>query len=132
MKDEALRKLAVTLCGRRAWTQEEARQVLQLQEASGQSMTVFARRLGVRRQRLSWWRARLAGVASNQQEPAGCEQALRLVPVVVRQTPAAPAQQAPLSVCIGDLVRVEIRQADPATAGWVAQLAVQWANGGAW
>lgn len=42
------------------WTEAEARAALAAWEDSGESMVVFARKLGVSSHRLSYWRARLA------------------------------------------------------------------------
>jgi hypothetical protein len=61
------------------WTEAEARGVLEAQEASGLSLGEFARRHGLRTQRLRWWKSRLG---KEREE-------LSFVPVRVAEPPVA-------------------------------------------
>jgi transposase-like protein len=89
----------------RRWTAEEARQVLAAQEASGESLAGFARKRGLKAQRLQWWRSRLAA----WEQPAQT-----LVPAVV-EARALPAVRLRVA-------GVEVEIAEPVEAGWLAEL----------
>ena len=114
MQEREMQKWAEQLrsCGN--WTQEQARDVLERQRASGEGITPFARRMGFVPQRLFWWRGRLGDW---QPEPAGTQS---FVPVVVRAQ--APERGARISVELCNGVRVHIHEVDASTAGWVALL----------
>ncbi len=73
--------MAKRVSGGGLWTAEYAQRLLERWEQSGQSLPVYARSLGVRAQRLYWWRHRLTATA--RATPA---RAL-LVPVSVRSDP---------------------------------------------
>jgi hypothetical protein len=78
--------------GRGYWRESDARVVLDALERSGLRLTEFARRHGVRPERLSRWRERLGGDAT---DGAG----LVFLPVHVREERAAPA--AALELVVG-------------------------------
>jgi transposase-like protein len=110
--------MAKRASGRRAWTADEARAVLDLWDESGQSGATFARSLGVIPQRLFWWRRRIGarGVAT-----AVAPKKSRLVPMTVRG--AAPLTgSAPVVVTTPTGVRIEVNEVDSATAAWVMAL----------
>jgi hypothetical protein len=86
---------------------------------SGESMTAFARRRGLRPQRLFWWKKQLAEPGRESSPHGVSAKAPALLPVVVR----AAEQQALVSVELLGGVRLELRTLDPASARWVAQLA---------
>lgn len=129
MNDRALQIWADSLRGRQRWTEQQAREVLQVQSASGESPTTFCRRMGLAPQRLVWWRQRLANSTGLEQHPGGCQSAQQFVPVVVRPTQQGSDESALLRVRIGDHVVVEVRHADANTAAWVALFAAGYANG---
>lgn len=97
-----------------AWTEEEARAVLEAWKESGQSGAEFARSVGVVPQRLFWWRRRLP----TEGEVARAK-GTTLVPVVVRET-GAPARQAALVVTMPEGMRIEVDEVNAATAAWVS------------
>jgi len=113
MQDRATQKWAEQLRSCRNWTQEQAREVLERQRASGDGVTVFARRMGIVPQRIFWWKSRLQ--AEKHSTPAQT-----FVPVVVREH--AVDDDAGISVELGDGVRLRVHRVDAATAGWVALL----------
>ena len=88
----------------RKWTEDEAREALAAQEASGESVNAFGRRLGIVPQRLLWWRSRLGRMAPS------------FVPVEVTGT--SPA----VVVVAEDGTRVEVSTTDAASAEWVATM----------
>lgn len=92
---------------RARWTEEDGRAALAAWEASGESLPSFARRAGVQAQRLSWWRDRLAAVASSS----------TLVPVTVTGSVMSSAV-----VTIG-AVRVEVGDLEQLSPAWIAALA---------
>jgi hypothetical protein len=87
------------------WTADQARQVLAAQEASGESLASFARKRGLKAQRLQWWRSRLA----EWEKPAQT-----LVPAVV-EARALPAVRLRVA-------GVELEIAEPVEAAWLAEL----------
>jgi transposase-like protein len=95
---------AAGLGASRKWTEEDAREVLAAQEASGESVNAFGRRLGIVPQRLLWWRSRLRRATPS------------FVPVEVTGT--SPA----VVVVAEDGTRVEVSTADAASAEWVATM----------
>jgi len=129
MNDRAMQKWAAQLRGRRPWTEEEAREVLEHQGASGLSIERFARRVGFVPQRLHWWRTRLAQSRGGRVALAEPASRPSFVPVVVRDGERTAAECVPLRVRIGERVVVDVRQADASTAAWVAWLALACAGG---
>jgi len=104
------------------WTEEDARRVLSLREASGESEAGFARRYGLRARRLGWWRRRLeewtadeaAGDSKHGPEAGLGESFVELVMRDETQPTAA-------TVHVGDVV-VELAAVDRAGAEFVAAL----------
>ena len=115
MQDRAMQKWAKQLRNCRHWTRDQARDALQKQRASGEGITVFARRMGFVPQRLFWWQGRLR-LPSAHPEPA----IQSFVPVVVRADPSD--RRGRISVELGGGVRVDVHEVDASTAGWVALL----------
>jgi hypothetical protein len=109
------------LRGPRAWTEFEARRVIEAWQESGESVAAFARDSGLAAQRVYWWRGRLGAV------PAGTvahEEQVTLmptfVPVTLRATSSSTA--AAVTVCTRDGLRVEVAELDGTSAAWVATL----------
>ena len=97
------------------WTEEDARRVLGELEASGESVTGFARRRGLVPQRLWWWRKRLAERVPAV--PGGVT--ATFIPVMVR-----PAErEAAAALELGGGLRVQLRTLDETSAAWVACVA---------
>ena len=100
---------------RQPWTENDARRVMDAWRESGDSIPAFARKTGLVASRLYWWRDRLGAAATTT-----IARAAQLVPVTVRfpeiDLPAARVE------VLGDRVLVEVREADAATAAWVASL----------
>jgi hypothetical protein len=115
MQNRAMQKWAAQLRSCRHWTQEQAREVLQRQRASGEGVTEFAHRMGFVPQRLFWWRGQLG---DSEPAEASCERAF--VPVVVRDQHPACATR--IVVDLGDGIQVQVNEVDASTAGWVALL----------
>jgi transposase-like protein len=112
-----MHKWAEQLRSCRYWTQEQARDVLQRQHASGEGITAFARRMGFVPQRLFWWRGKLG----DGEPESGLAQSF--VPVVVRAAaPEEPERGARICIELRDGVRVVVNEVDATTAGWVALL----------
>jgi transposase-like protein len=103
-----------TLRGRRHWQHDEAARVLDAWAVSGESMAAFARRHGLRAERLSWWKARLGA----PQATAG--DSLTLVPLTVR---AAPSDLAAVVLVVdGASARLDVRQPERVPARWLADV----------
>jgi transposase-like protein len=129
MNERQMQKWAAALRGRRQWTELQARDVLQRQGASGESVTVFARRMGFVPQRLYWWSNKLQdgdGFGARRLEPAATRQ---FAPVVVREAAPIADVGAPIVVRFGDRVLVEVHHPDATTAAWVALVVAGCANG---
>jgi hypothetical protein len=115
MQDQAMQVWAAQLRSCRHWTQEQARDVLERQLASGLDLTAFAQRMGFVPQRLTWWRNRLSECQISLASARSS-----LVPVMVRTQ--QPEQAGRIVVELGDGVRIQINEADATTAEWVALL----------
>ena len=103
------------------WTAEVARSVLAAQAASGESVASFARSHGLQRQRLLWWRKRLAEWQSAAEE----ERSSRLVPALVSEVlPALSAIEgnAQVSLRVGAEVQIDFVDAGAVSPSWVAAL----------
>ncbi len=85
--------------GRCHWTERQARAIVAEQRASGEPLARFARRKGLKRQRLAYWVKRLAGTALLATPPAF---------VQIATTAAAPAPIArspePIMISVGQAV----------------------------
>ena len=93
------------------WTAEQAREVLDAWEASGQSGAAYGRSIGVVAQRLFWWRRRLG----RHGERGGGE--TTLVPVTVRGSLAVAGSAAVVVTTAGGS-RIEVHEVDATTASW--------------
>jgi|CXWL01.1.fsa_nt_gi hypothetical protein len=71
------------------WTTEDAKKALSEWRGSGLSVSAFSKKVGLRRNRLNWWRKRL-GDWSEEGPPAGS--ALKLVPLVPSEVMASPTR----------------------------------------
>ena len=104
-------------------TAEEARSLLDQQARSGLSLQAFARSLGIRPQRLSWWKSEFAGKhAPRARRPSPADAtAPRFLPVVVpgdssptrRTAPSAAviaAAPARYELLVGDALTLRIPQ----------------------
>lgn len=91
------------------WDAALAREVLADFEASGMSLTAFARSMGVSLQRLSWWRKRL--------ERESAAPRIAFVPAAITHQPSRLVVRLPGGI--------EIETMDPAAVPpqWVAELA---------
>jgi len=107
MNKLALEKAVVELCGKRQWSEEDGRTVVNAWETSGESVGSFARRCGLVPQRVHWWVNRMG----RRQATAPA-----FVPVTVRSTSAA------VTVVTGGGVRVDVTELDATSAAWVATL----------
>lgn len=100
----------------KAWTPEDARRVLEVCAATGQTQAAFAREHGLRQERLSYWRSRLGRCEAS---PGGASGALvRFVPAVVKAASVSGACPAAL-VRLPRGVTVELEEVPPQ---WVAAL----------
>jgi transposase-like protein len=127
MAEQTMESGLARLRGRRPWTEDEARRVIEAWKTSGLTVSVFARRAGLAVDRVYRWRARLGAVHAE----AGALGVRRrsppvsaLVPVVVRTTPPAPPLEASakVTVCTREGLRVEVTALEAASAAWVATL----------
>lgn len=103
------------------WSEADARRVLALWEASGESRAAFARRHGLRATRLAWWSSRLAAweeadVEDDTSTDPGAGAFVQLVGTRVATTTWSPA-----TVRVGPVV-VELATLDAAGAGFIAAL----------
>ena len=127
MAEQTMESGLAKLRGRRPWTEDEARRVIEAWKASGVTVPAFARKVGLAVDRVYRWRERL-GAAPAEPRARGTRRASprvsALVPVVVRATPAAPPSDAsaPVTVCTREGLRVEVAGLDAASAAWVATL----------
>jgi hypothetical protein len=112
------------LQGPRLWTEPEARRVIEAWKASGETVSAFARRAGLLRQRVYCWRERLGFAPAK--EAAAVHEALEMsvpafLPVTV-SAPLAPSASAAVTVCTRDGLRIEVAELDAMSAAWVASL----------
>lgn len=97
-----------------AWTEGEARTVLDEWATSGLRIGEFARRRGLKEKRLYWWRQRL----SERRGEGEAAVVPSFIPLTVRGESVGAVAA---TVEIGPL-RVEVGQLDAASASWVATL----------
>lgn len=121
-KQKAARELA-ELRGPRRWSEEEGRLVIEAWEASGESVPVFARRVGLFPQRVYWWKERL-GRTDAASATTSTALTSTFVPMTVRGEGAAPlgAARAAVTVVVSPEVRIEVTELDATSAAWVATL----------
>ena len=86
--DEATR-IITRLKGRR-WNGKDAARLLALLDGSGETTAGFARRLGIKDQRLMWWRHRLGATATKGVSPTTTE-GVQFAPVVASGSDAPGA-----------------------------------------
>jgi hypothetical protein len=106
------------------WTDAQARRVVDAWEASGVSVSAFARRSGLQAKRVERWCKRLGvggkpakSVAHALEETSGPT----FLPVTVRAA-SVPSAGAAVTVCTRDGIRVEVAELDATSAAWVAAL----------
>jgi transposase-like protein len=111
------------LRGRRRWSEEEGRFVINAWEASGESVPTFAQRAGLYAQRVYWWKERLGRGDAAKSSPA-TSSASAFVPVTVRAEAAAPPGMlgAAVTVVVSPELRIEVADLDATSAAWVATL----------
>ena len=115
-KDFSRRELARVQA--RRWTAQVAERVLAAQEASGETVTGFARQQGLSPQRLLWWRSRLG----EWREGAGSRDAPGLVPAVVAMDRPASGDEGPQVKLRMGALTVEVVNASAVPPGWLAAL----------
>jgi hypothetical protein len=114
------------LAGPRRWSAEDARRVLDEQQASGESIWQFAGRVGILAQRVYEWRDRLSGrwprARRKRQTITKAVAAVppTFAPVTVREV-APPATVLPaVEVCVGADVRMVVGELSTGSALWIA------------
>lgn len=123
MTNQRLLRTAAKIREQGRWTEQLGREVVEVWRASGLSGIAAARSLGVDPQRLYWWRDRLGVSWARDEAREVCEPPSQFVPVVVCGEPANHCAEARIVVELGAGLRVHVREANAATAGWVALLA---------
>lgn len=106
------------LRGRRPWSEEQGRWVVEAWEASGDTVPTFARRAGLVPQRVYWWKERLGRGRMGEGALAA---APAFVPVAVRSESTVRASAA-ITVTASDGLRIEVAELDATSAAWVATL----------
>lgn len=101
--------------GQKHWSIEEAKDVLGEWRASGLSAGAFAKKAGLRRNRLNWWRKRLRDWC---EEPCAVT-SLKLVPLVPSEVVARPMSGA-VTMRLPGSVELEFEDASQLRPEWVA------------
>jgi hypothetical protein len=112
----------ITFASRRHWSSVDAKTVLAAWEASGLTLTGFARQNGINVQRLIWWRKRLGTDGGDCREV--CSQPavpVSFIPAVVART--RPAAMAAIVVRLPGGVEVEASDTASIPARWLADVA---------
>ena len=104
------------LRGRRPWSEEQAREVLDAWRASGESVPVFAARAGLGAQRIYWWRERLGEATAAISPPT------QLVPVAVRLPVDEPLRAAAAIEVLDQHLRIEVGSLDGTSSRWIVDL----------
>lgn len=102
------------LRGRRPWTEQEGRIVVETWEESGDTVPSFAKRAGLTPQRVYFWVKRLG--RGEVRRDVLAVPAPAFVPVSVRGASAAA------TVVASGGVRIEVADLDATSAAWVATL----------
>jgi hypothetical protein len=111
-----------TFPSRRHWSSDDAKTVLATWEASGLTLTGFARQNGVNVQRLIWWRKRLGADRRDCREVCSRPAVpVSFIPAVVART--RPAAMAAIVVRLPSGVEVEASDAESIPARWLAEVA---------
>jgi hypothetical protein len=104
--------------GQKHWSIEEAKDVLGEWRASGLSAGAFAKKVGLRRNRLNWWRKRLRDW--RELEPADTSlSSLKLVPLVPSEVVARP-MSGTVTMRLPGSVELEFEDASQLRPEWVA------------
>jgi transposase-like protein len=106
---------------RRRWTKDDARDVLEAQERSGESVRTFALAHGLHANRLYKWRALLA----EEERGSGDVEQLSFAPVVVTGLGRVPT----LVVRLGEL-EIDVLDPQKVEPRWLAQLITAAQGGG--
>ena len=93
-----------------AWTDDDARRILEEWRRSGDSIASFARQHGVAAPRLYWWRKKLAPKSASMPT-------LSLVPATIVGEPAAA-----VTIRLPGEVSIEVTNASPS---WVAAIVTE-------
>jgi hypothetical protein len=108
------------------WSEQDAREVLKRQRASGQSIAAFSRSAGIEPKRLYWWAERFGSARPGPTRALARPVATSFVPVTVKSPQQPPLRgRAALSVRLGEALEIEIYQTDASTVAWVALLAIE-------
>ena len=110
------------LQGPRPWTEPEARRVIEAWKASGETVSAFARRTGLLRQRVYCWRERLGFAPSKEATHEAREMSVPAFLPVTVSAPPSPSTGAVVTVCTRDGLRIEVAELDATSAAWVASL----------
>jgi hypothetical protein len=105
--------------GQKHWTTEQAKEVLGEWRDSGLSTGAFAKKAGLNRQRLNWWRKRLREWCEGK-PPA--ETSLKLVPLVPSEILASPMSGA-VTMRLPGGVELEFEDGSQLQPEWVAAVA---------
>jgi hypothetical protein len=108
------------------WSEQDAREVLKRQRASGQSIAAFARSAGIEPKRLYSWAERFERARSRPTRAPARPVAASFVPVTLKSQQQPPLRDRPaLSVRLSVGLEIEVYQADASTVAWVALLAIE-------
>ena len=103
----------------RRWTEEDARRILAEWEASGQTLSAFARTAGLVPQRLSWWRKRLADRTPEATPTTEETPVPAFLPIEI--VGGAVDARAAMVITTGDL-RLEVEDPGLVPPAWIAEL----------
>jgi transposase-like protein len=101
------------------WDSEEAEEVLSEWRASGLSVKAFAKKTGLRRNRLNWWRKRLGDWS---EEGAPGESSLKLVPLIPSEVVVSPRMRGAVTMRLPGGAELEFDDAQMSPE-WVAAVA---------
>jgi len=113
MEQQEKERRVARLRGSRAWTEDEARLVVEACEGSGETVSRFAERMSLVPQRIWWWRKRLRRLAPSRPEVA------TFLPLVVRAAPRSETGE-PAAVLQVGAARLGVRELTPESAAWIA------------
>ena len=107
------------------WTTEDAMMALSEWRASGLSVSAFSKKVGLRRNRLNWWRKRLGDWS---EEGAPGESSLKLVPLIPSEVVLSPRMRGAVTMRLPGGVELEFEDAQ-LSPEWVAALVHEVARG---
>jgi hypothetical protein len=125
MDKQTAAKALSELRGRRRWSEEEGRFVIDAWEASGDSVPTFARRAGLFPQRVYWWKERLGRGGDASKDALATPSTMAFVPMTVHADVTAPPLGelgAAVAVVLSPELRIEVAELDMTSAVWVATL----------